>query len=262
MPAGLKHLTSEVITLAQWLVELLRDVLDASFLVEVQLELVVLVPCSVTDVEVAVEEPSQEVVGARTGANRELVEDALVFVELAQLGLERFKNLDGFDRLVGHFDVPHLHVEEVSTKDVATVLGKGDVTDTRYDLREEILVGAGLLLLVDDGCVVANAAFSEITHFDEALGGGENEEIVMARVELGGCDHLVELLEVVRLQVDDVEGDLCVFQVPEVDSEVVTGYEVLAVAGHGNGVDMVRVEHWEFSLEHWCPVSFHGLDLW
>ena len=221
MPGALQHLPREVIARSERFIELLGDVLHVGLLVEIQLELIILVPSLITNMEVGVEEPGQEVVGAGAGADAELIKNALILVQLAELRLQGLEDLDGLDGLVGLLDVPDFDVEEVSGEDVSPVLREGDIADGGHNLGEEVLVGGGLLLLEDHGGVVADARSPQISHFDDSFGGGEDEEVVLAWVELGGCDDLVELLEVVWLEVDDVEGHLSVLEVPEVDSEVV-----------------------------------------
>jgi hypothetical protein len=63
-------------------------------------------------------------------------------------------------------------------------------------------------------------------------------------VELTGCDNLRELLKVLWLQIDDVESLDFVLQVPQVNSQVITGDEVLSVGAYRDRVDVVVVKIW------------------
>lgn len=60
-------------------------------------------------------------------------------------------------------------------------------------------------------------------------------------MELGRCDHLSELLHVVRLDVDNVETLVRDVEIPQVDAQIIRRDEGLAVAIDGDRVDVVRV---------------------
>mmetsp|Transcript_4467 Transcript_4467/g.11561 ORF Transcript_4467/g.11561 Transcript_4467/m.11561 type:complete len:206 (+) Transcript_4467:808-1425(+) len=63
----------------------------------------------------------------------------------------------------------------------------------------------------------------------------------MGGVEFGGGDDLGKLLHVSWLDVDDVEADAAVVEVPEVDAEIVRGDECFLVRVDRDGVDVVCV---------------------
>ncbi len=58
-------------------------------------------------------------------------------------------------------------------------------------------------------------------------------------MELGGSYDLCELFHVCRFDVDDVEALILNVEIPEVDSKIVTADECLAIAVHGDAVDVV-----------------------
>ena len=130
------------------------------------------VTVAVDDVESAVEVARDEVVGVVSGADIELVEDALVLVEVAEFGLEWLEDLDGCHWLVRHGDVPdlkgvvasgeYLDGEEVSREDVLAVAAEAGVRDGGDDFREEILLGWVFWLSERDGGVVADARLPRI----------------------------------------------------------------------------------------------------
>jgi hypothetical protein len=81
----------------------------------------------------------------------------------------------------------------------------------------------------------------QVTVADVPLARGEQEDVAAHGVVLHVGDHLGELLDVGRLQVDDVEGEQVVLDAPQVDAQVVGRQEVLPVGGHAQRVDVVVV---------------------
>jgi hypothetical protein len=65
-------------------------------------------------VEGGVEVTRDEVVTVGCGADGELVENALILVQITEFRLQGLENLDGSDWLVGHGNIPHLNGQEVS----------------------------------------------------------------------------------------------------------------------------------------------------
>ena len=69
--------------------------------------------------------------------------------------------------------------------------------------------------------VVICAHLSHVAQSDGSLARTVHEQIALLGVELGGSDHLGELLHVGGLDVHDVEGLVCDLHVPQVDPQVV-----------------------------------------
>lgn len=80
-------------------------------------------------------------------ATFELVEDAVVFVQRAQLGAQVLVNGVRLDGLRLHVQVPHLDAEVVAREHVAARAREFHVRDARDDLREEATVRWILSLL-------------------------------------------------------------------------------------------------------------------
>lgn len=60
-------------------------------------------------------------------------------------------------------------------------------------------------------------------------------------MELGGSDHLSQLLHIGGFDVNNVEALILNIEVPEVDAQIVTANEGFAITVHGYAVDVVRV---------------------
>lgn len=91
-------------------------------------------------------------------------------------------------------------------------------------------------------CVlVAERTLSHVGELDCALATGVHEPVAALGVKLGGGDDLRQLLHVGRLDVDNVEALILNVQVPEVDPQVIAGYERLPVRVDGYAVDMIGV---------------------
>ena len=165
---------------------------------------------------------SDEVIAvARHGALK-LVKDAVVLVEVAELGAEIVVNANGAHRLAFHVHVPELEREIVARNDVAAGrAAKLDVADRRNDLAEERLLRRILGLFKRLGLGVAERRRAHVAELNRALGAAVHEHVRVRRVELGRRNHLGQLLHVGRLDVDNVERLVANAQIPQVDAQVV-----------------------------------------
>lgn len=74
--------------------------------------------------------------------------------------------------------------------------------------------------------------------------------------------HLGELLDVVRLQIDDLVCDVVVLKTPEVDAQVIRGEEIFSVWAHAQRVNVIAVAIFElFSFLAFVAGAEH-LRLW
>jgi hypothetical protein len=89
------------------------------------------------------------------------------------------------------------------------------------------------------GALVELRVNSEIAQADIALGAREEEHIRPPGVVLNVSDYLGQLLDVRRLQVNQVESEDVVLQGPEVDSEIISREEVLSIWRHTHRVNIV-----------------------
>lgn len=206
MEGGSKDLSVVVIIASQDISALLRNDLRNSFLVEAELELGVNILLDIEDVEVAVEHTSQTLVGVRASIDTEFVENAFVFVQIAELGLDRVIKRNNSKRLASIGDIPDLYSAEVSGEDILAVLGEGSIADRDDDVGEEVLGASSFLVFQGHSSGFRVAGFSKISDFDDTLAGRVEEEIVTGGVELGRSDNFGDFLEVIRLKVDDIEG--------------------------------------------------------
>ena len=83
-----------------------------------------------------------------TESTFELVEDAVVLVQIAQLRPQMIVDVDRLDRPRLHVDVPDSQREVIPGKNISTILGEFDVRDGGDDFGEEGLVGRIFFLLV------------------------------------------------------------------------------------------------------------------
>ena len=90
--------------------------------------------------EIVVVGAGHDVFGVAGEDDFEFVEDAVVFVGVAEAGAEVLVDGDGFYGLAFHVDVPDFDGEVVAGEDVAAVVGEADVGDGGDDFGEE---GAG-----------------------------------------------------------------------------------------------------------------------
>jgi len=72
-----------------------------------------------------------------TECTLELVKDAIIFVQVAQLLTEMFVDIDRLDWLVLHGDIPNLECKVITRQDVFSVFGEFDVRDGRDNLGKE-----------------------------------------------------------------------------------------------------------------------------
>jgi len=173
----------------------------------------------------SVKHPKEIVVAAghdsRVGpvpAALELVEDAVVLIEAAQLGAQVLVDGERLDRLRLHVQVPHFHRKIIPRYHVATRVGELDVRDGGDDFREEGSVGRVLGLFEHLRVRVTERGLAHITQPDCSLAGRVDKEIALLGMELRGSDNLCEFLHVGRLDVDDVEGLIGDLHVPQVDA--------------------------------------------
>jgi hypothetical protein len=89
--------------------------------------------------------------------------------------------------------------------------------------------------------LIAKSALAHIRQLDSSLGAGVHEPVTADRVELGSCDDLGKFLHVGRLDIHNVEALVLDVEVPQVDSEIITADEGLAITVHGDAIDMIRV---------------------
>ena len=86
---------------------------------------------------------------------------------------------------------------------------------------------------------VAERTLSHIRKLDGSLGACVHEPIAALRVEFGRRDDLSQLLHVSGFDVNNVEALILNVQIPKIDPKIVATYEGLAVAIHGNAVDVI-----------------------
>lgn len=82
------------------------------------------------------------------------------------------------------------------------------------------------------GALVELGVYPEVAKADIALGTREEEYVRPPGVVLDMGNYLGQLLNVWRLQVNQVESENVVLQRPEVDSQIIGGEEVLSVWRH------------------------------
>lgn len=65
--------------------------------------------------------------------NLEFVEDAVIFIGVAQTRSKMFVDRNGLDGLALHVDVPDLDSEVVTGEDITAIMGESDIRDGRDD---------------------------------------------------------------------------------------------------------------------------------
>jgi hypothetical protein len=85
------------------------------------------------DHEIVVVGASHDVLCVTGEDDFEFVEDAVVFVGVAETGAEMFVDWDRFDGLPFHVDVPEFDGKVVAGKYVAAIVGETDIGDGRDD---------------------------------------------------------------------------------------------------------------------------------
>lgn len=91
--------------------------------------------------EVVVVRACHEVLVVTAHNALELVKDAVVLVQVAQLGPQLVVYVDGLHRTIVHVDVPQFEGQIVAGENVSPVVAKLDVRDGLDDLGEERSVG-------------------------------------------------------------------------------------------------------------------------
>jgi len=97
------------------------------------------------------------------------------------------------------------------------------------------------LLQLTFGMLVTKSTLAHVSQLDSALGAGVHEPVAADRVELGCCDDLGQFLHISGFDIHDVEALVLNVEVPQVDTEIVTADESLAIAVHRDTIDMVRM---------------------
>ena len=163
----------------------------------------------------------------------ELVENVFGLVHLAELFLQVLRHVEELAGLALVPDVPYLDAQVVTRVDVIIVGGGelGPRNGVNY-VGEEMLPRGVFFDHVLRGALVELRIHPQVAEADVAFGAREQEHIRPPRVVLDVGDHFGELLDVGRLQVDQVEGEDVVLQRPEIHSEVIRREEVLSVWRH------------------------------
>ena len=162
-----------------------------------------------------------------------LVENVLGLVNLAQLLFQVLRHVEELAGLTLVPDVPYLDAEVVTRINVVVVCGRELCPrDGIYNVGEEMLARRVLLNHVFCGALVELGVYPEVAKADIALGAREEEYIRPPGMVLDMGNYLGQLLNVWRLQVNQVESENVVLQRPEVDSQIIGGEEVLSVWRH------------------------------
>lgn len=106
------------------------------------------------------------------------------------------------------------------------------IINTRSKSRSDILTL---------GVLITQGAFSHVCKLDGALRACVHEPITALWVELCSCDDLGEFLHIRWLDVYNIEALVLYVEVPEIDAQVITADEGLAITVHRDAVDVVRM---------------------
>ena len=136
----------------------------------------------------------------------------------------------GLHRPTLHVQVPDFYVQVVARAQVAPGMTEFNVGNAAYDFGEEVLGRRVFALLEYFGLIVAQRRLTHVAQAYDALAAAVDEQVALFRMKLGRRDHLVQLLHVGRLYVDDVEALLGDLEVPQVDAQVVGRHESFLVA--------------------------------
>jgi len=123
----------------------------------------------VVDVELVVVRASHQMRTVGRETTFKLVEDAVVFVEVAQLRTEMVMDLDRSKWMAVHIHIPDLESEVVAREDVAAVRRESDIRNGGDDFGEERLVAGVLFLFEGLGVRVTESRLAHVTQFDDAL---------------------------------------------------------------------------------------------
>mmetsp|Transcript_51447 Transcript_51447/g.129077 ORF Transcript_51447/g.129077 Transcript_51447/m.129077 type:complete len:219 (-) Transcript_51447:624-1280(-) len=191
-----------------------------------------------------------------------LVENAVVLVQVAQLGAQEVVDLDGTYGLALHVHVPDLKRQVVAADNVAPVRAELDVRDGRNNFREKALGAWVLLLLIDFGMLVAQSGVAHIAQLDDALARTVHENAAVCGVELGGRDYLRQLLHVCGLDVHNIEALVVDGQVPQVDAQIVRRDVCFPVRVQRHGINVVCVSVGENTARGGCHHDLLHLHGW
>ena len=84
------------------------------------------------------------------------------------------------------------------------------------------MLSRGVFLELDlHGKVRELGRLSEITQRDIAIARAKQEYVRSFRVVLDVCDYLGQLLNIIGLEIDHLISECVIFQVPQIDAEVI-----------------------------------------
>ena len=89
--------------------------------------------------------------------------------------------------------------------------------------------------------LVAKSALTHIGQLDGTLRAGVHEPIAALRVEFGSRDDFSKLLHVCRLDVYNIEALILDVEIPQIDAQIVTANESLAIAVDGDAIDVISM---------------------
>ena len=91
------------------------------------------------------------------------------------------------------------------------------------------------------GMLVTQGTLSHICKLNGALGACIHEPIAALRMELSSRDDFSQLFHIGWLDVDDIEALILDVQIPQIDAQVITANECLAIAVDRYAVDMISM---------------------
>lgn len=110
--------------------------------------------------------------------------------------------------------------------------------------------------------LIAKRTLTHIGELDSAFGASVHEPVAALGVKLGSGDDFGQLLHVRGLDVHDVETLILYVQVPQVDAQIVTADEGLAIAVYRYAVDVVGVSVGISSTGHGSNDSIVMCEAW
>jgi hypothetical protein len=138
-------------------------------------------------------------------------------------------------------------ISEKNERDEASSSCSNTVSKTSYEYKMANGQGIkgsariGRFFSLTLGMLVAKSALAHVRQLDSSLGAGVHEPVTANWVKLGCCNDLGKFLHVGRLDIHNVEALVLDVEVPQVDPEIVTADEGLAITVHGDAIDMIRV---------------------
>jgi len=124
-----QDLSSVIVVGSQDFSAFLGDNLGDGLLVEIKFKLSVGIFLDINNMEIVVEHSGHDLVGIRARANGEFVKDAFIFIEFAELSLDRVIDGDVCQRLACISKIPDLDSTKVSSKDVFTISTESSITN-------------------------------------------------------------------------------------------------------------------------------------